>query len=76
MQESTVYRSIDKAESAYRSIDPLKRSIINFQQKPDYRLRCYQRLQIESPRTVIDGLDQLAQQFGIGLMERQTIETI
>ncbi|MCY7408359.1 MAG: nucleotidyl transferase AbiEii/AbiGii toxin family protein [Alkalinema sp. CAN_BIN05] len=68
--------AIDKAESAYRTIDPLKRSIINFQQKPDYRLRCYERLQIESPMIVVDGLDQLAQQFGIGLMERQTIEMI
>ena len=68
--------AIDKAESAYRSIDPLKRSIVNFQQKPDYRLRCYKRLRIESPIAIVDGLDLLAKQFDLGLMERQTIEMI
>ena len=68
--------AIDKAESAYRSIDPLKRSIINFQQKPNYRLRCYERLHIESPIAIVDGLDLLAEQFDLGLMERQTIERI
>jgi hypothetical protein len=66
--------AIEKAEAAYRCIDPLKRSILNFQAKPDYRLRCYQRLNIQSPQTIINGLDQLATQFELPLTNRITEE--
>jgi Nucleotidyl transferase AbiEii toxin, Type IV TA system len=66
--------AIKKAEAAYRCIDPLKRSILNFQSKPDYRLRCYQRLNIQSPQTIINGLDQLATQFELPLTNRITEE--
>jgi hypothetical protein len=66
--------ALDKAESAYPSLDPLRRSIINFQAKPEYRLRCYERLQINSAIKIADGLDQLAQQVGLSRMERQTTE--
>jgi hypothetical protein len=67
-------RAIAKAESAYRSVDPLKRAILNFQSKPEYRDRCYKRLCIQSPSQVVDGLDQLATQFDLPLTERVTLE--
>lgn len=67
--------AIDKAESAYRSVDPLKRSILHFQANPEYRSRCYERLQVTSPVEIAEGLDQLAQQFGLSSMVRQTTET-
>jgi hypothetical protein len=66
--------AIAKAEAAYRCIDPLKRSILCFQAKPEYRLRCYERLEIEAPNTVVDGLDQLATQFELPLTERTGAE--
>lgn len=66
--------AITKAESAYRCIDPLRRAIQNFQAKPDYRLRCYERLAVQSPIAVIDGLDQLAIQFNLPLTQKVTIE--
>jgi hypothetical protein len=66
--------AIEKAEAAYRCIDPLKRSILNFQAKPDYRRRCYQRLNIQSPQIIINGLDQLATQLELPLTDRITEE--
>jgi Nucleotidyl transferase AbiEii toxin, Type IV TA system len=66
--------AIAKAESAYRSVDPLKRAILQFQSKPEYRDRCYERLCIQSPSQVVDGLDQLATQFNLPLTERLTLE--
>ncbi|MCU0552339.1 MAG: nucleotidyl transferase AbiEii/AbiGii toxin family protein [Leptolyngbya sp. Prado105] len=67
-------RAIDKAEAAYPCVAPLKRAIANFQAQPDYRMRCYDRLGIQRPSEVIDGLDQLAQQFDLPFMERTAIE--
>lgn len=52
--------ALTKAESAYPTIKPLKRSIRAFQASPEYRFRCYERLQIEHPTVVVDGLDLLA----------------
>ena len=68
--------AISKAEAAYRCIDPLKRSILNFQAKPDYRSRCYERLGVRTPYTIITGLDQLAAQFDLPLTERMTVEQL
>jgi len=68
--------AIAKAEAAYRCIDPLKRSILNFQAKPDYRSRCYERLGVRTPYMVITGLDQLATQFDLPLTERMTVEQL
>jgi hypothetical protein len=62
--------AISKAEAAYPTIEPLKRAISAFQTKPDYRLQCYERLQIEMPSVVIDGLDSLAIQFDLPLCDR------
>ncbi|MBE9012797.1 hypothetical protein IQ250_21590 [Pseudanabaenaceae cyanobacterium LEGE 13415] len=69
-----IHNSVEKAESAYQSIEPLKQSILSFQANPDYRSRCYQRLQIRSAIEVADGLDQLAQQFELEPMVRQASE--
>ncbi len=57
--------AINKAEAAYRCIDPLKRSIVNFQSKPDYRSRCYSRLQISRPSEIMNGIDALALWCGL-----------
>jgi hypothetical protein len=66
--------AIAKAEAVYPCVEPLKRSILNFQAKPDFRSRCYEMLQIESPKQVVDGLDRLAQQFLLPLTDRQSQE--
>jgi Nucleotidyl transferase AbiEii toxin, Type IV TA system len=63
--------AIAKAEAVYPCIEPLKRSILDFQAKPDYRSRCYENLQVDSPRLVVDGLDRLAAQFLLLLTDRQ-----
>lgn len=67
-------QALDKAEAAYPTVEPLKRSICNFQAKPEYRLRCYERLQVRSPVDIINGLDQLAQQLGLPMFKRLSIE--
>jgi hypothetical protein len=66
--------AIEKAEAVYPCVEPLKRSILNFQAKPDYRSRCYEALQVESPRQVVDGLDRLAAMFSIAPTDRQNSE--
>jgi hypothetical protein len=66
--------AIAKAEAVYQCVEPLKRSILNFQAKPDYRSRCYDKLQIASPQLVLDGLDRLATQFFLPLTDRQNQE--
>ena len=66
--------AIEKAEAVYRCVDPLKRSIVKFQSQPEYRLRCYEKLQVESPKTVVEGLDRLAQQFSLKVSDRLVVE--
>jgi hypothetical protein len=66
--------AITKATDAYPVIGPLQRAITTFQNKPDYRERCYQSLQVRSPQMIADGLDQLASDFGLPAMERISVE--
>lgn len=66
--------ALAKAEAAYPTVEPLKRSIQFFKAQPDYRLRCYERLQVESPFAVINGLDALGVQFGLSPFKRQSSE--
>lgn len=61
--------AVSKAENAYPVIDPLRRAIQNFQAKPEYQERCFQALGVQSPVSVISGLDLLAADFGIEPME-------
>jgi hypothetical protein len=51
-------------------------AILNFQAKPDYRSHCYEALQIESPQSVVDGLDRLAAMFSLSLVDRQDREVL
>lgn len=57
--------AIAKAEAAYEVVEPLRRAIAAFQQAPDYRDRCYSALAIANPEQVMDGLNQLAADFGL-----------
>jgi Nucleotidyl transferase AbiEii toxin, Type IV TA system len=66
--------AITKAEAVYQCVAPLQRSILNFQAKPDYRSRCYDKLQIASPPLVVEGLDRLATQFSLSPTDRQNQE--
>lgn len=66
--------AIAKAEATYPTIEPLRRAILTFQAKPDYRLHCYEHLQVETPAVVIDGLDLLATQFDLPLCDRNGLE--
>jgi len=44
-------------------------AIATFQPQPDYRSRCYEALPIKNPGLIIDGLDQLAVDFGLARTE-------
>ena len=55
-------------------IEPLKRAIAAFQQQPEYRDRCYDLLQVTDPVQVINGLDQLATDFGLKKTKRGSKE--
>lgn len=57
--------AIDKAESAYQVIEPLRRAIQYFQEHPEYRDKCYTALSIEAPDKVINGIDLLASDLGM-----------
>lgn len=67
-------QAIEKANQAYPVINPLKNAILNFQTKPEYRARCFQSLEISNPRLIIDGLDLLAQDFGMDKTKRRNHE--
>jgi hypothetical protein len=62
--------AILKAEGAYAVQNDLKKAIQRFQSKPDYRDRCYRSLKIDRPQRMIDGLDLMAQDFGLGITDR------
>jgi hypothetical protein len=55
--------AIAKAEAAYPVIEPLRRSIVWFQDRPDYRARCYDQLQVLDPGPIEAGLILLAEDF-------------
>jgi Nucleotidyl transferase AbiEii toxin, Type IV TA system len=72
LQSAIPEKSIQKAENAYEVIRPLKNAIARFQERKDYRTKCFSGLQILSqqiPR-IIDGIDLLAHDFGLPLTER------
>jgi hypothetical protein len=55
--------AIAKAEAAYPVIEPLRRSIAWFQDRPSYRSRCYDQLQVLNPGPIEAGLTLLAEDF-------------
>lgn len=71
--------SFEKATAAYRLNESITASLIKtitlFQEKSEYREKCYQQLQIDQPVKIIDGLDLLAQDLGLQLTERSFKET-
>ncbi len=70
------HSAIEKAEAAYPAIAPLQRAIQNFQNQPEYRLRCYERLNIKYPPQVINGLDLFALEFNLDPTERKFKELV
>ena len=69
-------QAIDKAEAAYPVMEPLNRAIQYFQDRPDYREKCYDILSIAEPDRVINGIDLLAQDLGRAITVRTFSETI
>ncbi|MEG3840840.1 nucleotidyl transferase AbiEii/AbiGii toxin family protein [Microcoleus sp. herbarium14] len=69
-------QAIDKAEAAYQVMEPLNRAIEYFQERPDYREKCYNLLSIAEPDRVINGIDLLAQDLGREITVRTFSETI
>lgn len=72
LQSPIPQESIEKAENAYEVMRPLKQAVKRFQERTDYRERCFSHLQIDEvqiPR-VIDGVDLLASDLGLTLTER------
>ncbi len=52
--------AIEKAETAYPVIEPLKKAISFFQNNPNYRDKCFTALRIVEPSKIIDGIDLMA----------------
>lgn len=52
--------AIEKAETAYPVIEPLKKAVSFFQNNPDYRDKCFTALRIVEPTKIIDGIDLIA----------------
>lgn len=67
--------AIAKAESVYPAIRNLKKAIQDFQENPDYREECFEAMAVNAPKTIIDGLDLLASDFGIEATTRTFIES-
>ena len=57
--------AIEKAESAYPVIEPLKKAISFFQNHPNYRDKCFTALRIAEPSKIIDGIDLMAADFNL-----------
>jgi hypothetical protein len=72
LQSPIPQKAIEKAEKAYEVMRPLREAVKRFQQRTDYRERCFSHLQIDEaqiPR-IIDGIDLLASDLGLTLTER------
>jgi hypothetical protein len=62
--------AIEKAESAYPVIEPLKKAISFFQNHPNYRDKCFTALRIAEPSKIIDGIDLMAADFNLNKTTR------
>jgi hypothetical protein len=63
--------SIEKGESAYPVIEPLKKAISAFQNNPNYRDKCFTALRVAEPSKVIDGIDLMAGDFCLEKTDRK-----
>ena len=68
-------KAIKKAEAAYRVQELLVEAIARFSKTPKLRRSCYQALQIDCPVMIIDGIDKLAADYHLPLVEREFVET-
>jgi hypothetical protein len=57
--------AIQKAESAYPVIEPLRKAIANFQAKPKYQQTCFEALGISDIARVLSGITSLATDLGM-----------
>ncbi|MBD2597151.1 nucleotidyl transferase AbiEii/AbiGii toxin family protein [Nostoc spongiaeforme FACHB-130] len=64
--------AINKAENAYEVIRPLKTAVKRFQERPDYREKCFLSLQIDETQIpkIIDGIDLIATDFNLETTQR------
>ncbi|BAY08754.1 nucleotidyl transferase AbiEii/AbiGii toxin family protein [Calothrix sp. NIES-2098] len=67
--------AIEKAESAYPVIEPLKKAISFFQNNPNYRDKCFTALRIVEPSKIIDGIDLMAADFSLDKTVRTLSES-
>ncbi|BAY00823.1 nucleotidyl transferase AbiEii/AbiGii toxin family protein [Anabaena sp. CCAP 1446/1C] len=67
--------AIEKAESAYPVIEPLKKAISFFQNHPNYRDKCFTALGIAEPSKIIDGIDLMAADFNLNKTHRTFSES-
>ncbi|MEH2170566.1 MAG: nucleotidyl transferase AbiEii/AbiGii toxin family protein [Nostoc sp.] len=67
LQSPIPQASIEKAEKAYQVMRPLKRAIALFQERPDYREKCFLGLQVDRTQIpkIIDGIDLLSTDLGL-----------
>ncbi len=66
--------AIEKANTAYDVVKPIQDAIQYFNNNMAYRERCLKSLQIENCKEIIDGLDKLANDFGIEATKRSSNE--
>lgn len=72
LQSPIPQKAVEKAERAYEVKRPLKLAIQRFQEKPDYRQKCFFNLQIDPDQIpkIIDGIDLLASDLDLASTER------
>ncbi len=72
LQSPIPQSAIEKAEKAYEVIRPLKKAIELFQEKPEYRQKCFQGLQVKEAwiPNIIDGIDLLSLDLGLSKTQR------
>jgi hypothetical protein len=77
LQSSIPSEAIQKAENAYAVLAPLANAVQRFQNREDYRFKCFANLRISDlhiPK-IMDGLDLLADDFNLPRTTRTFKET-
>lgn len=71
LYEGSSEEAICKAEEAYPVLAPLKKALQKFQNSTQFRDKCFTALQIKNRSTIIDGIDLLASDMGLGKTVRE-----
>lgn len=74
LHEGLCEEAISKAEEAYPVVEPLAKALQKFQSSQAYRSKCFDALQIQNRSVIIDGIDLLATDQGMGRTERSRDE--